>query len=131
MNRIFMICLAVASIGIGASACTGSAEHGHEHAEGSDHGSEAHTDGDADIQTADHSQFGHLSAVYLCGTEELQTTHTDKETKLAYKGKKIDVSRKVSILDNAFAGETFKGKFNGQKLIFKGKGYDASLSRLI
>lgn len=115
-------------LALSASACTGAvehvADHGHEAASSATrHASAPHEDGSA----ADHDKFGHMSAIYLCGNDELQTTHTDLETKLAYKGQKIDVARTVSVIDNAFAGESFEGKFGGQSLYFRGKGYDASL----
>ena len=103
-------------------ACCGAADHGHEHgsAEGDDH---------ADTQTVDPSKFGHLSAVYECGNKEkLQTSHTDAATTLTFRGEKVNVARKVSVVDNAFAGETFEGKFRGQNLLFKGKSHDASLT---
>lgn len=69
-----------------------------------------------------HDKYGHMSAIYLCGDEQLQTSHTTEATKLAYKGEKIDVIRKVTIIDQTFAGETFEGTFAGQSLLFKGKG---------
>jgi len=114
----FLIFTSFAAVSL--AAC-GAADHGHDHGSTDNHDH-------AEAETADHSKFGHMSAVYLCGDEELQTSHTDAETTLAYKGLKIDVSRKVSVIDSAFAGETFKGKFRGQNLTFKGIGYDASLT---
>lgn len=69
-----------------------------------------------------HDKYGHMSAIYLCGDEQLQTSHTAEATKLAYKGEKIDVIRKVTIIDQTFAGETFEGTFAGQSLLFTGKG---------
>ena len=108
------------------SACTAqSAEHAHE----DDHShseSEKHADHENE-GVIDHTSFGHMSAIYLCGDEMLQTTHDDSETKLAFRDQKIDVTRHVSVIDNAFAGESFKGTFDGQSLLFRGKGYDASL----
>jgi len=128
MNRIFMASLATLLLGFSISACKAEHDHDHGHADADHHETDAHSEDHAEIQTADHSKFGHLSAVYLCGDEELQTRHTDEETTLAFRGNKIDVSRTVSVLDNAFIGESFKGTFNGQPLFFKGKGYDASLT---
>jgi len=43
-----------------------------------------------------HDKYGHMSAIYLCGDEQLQTSHTTEATKLAYKGEKIDVIRQVT-----------------------------------
>lgn len=106
------------------SACTASStEHAdsHSHSESKNHTSHEATD------AVDHASFGHMSAIYLCGDETLQTTHNDTETKLAFRDQKIDVVRNVSLIDNAFAGESFKGTLNGQSLFFRGKGYEASL----
>lgn len=75
-----------------------------------------------------HDKYGHMSAIYLCGDEQLQTSHTTEATKLAYKGEKIDVIRKVTIIDQTFAGETFEGTFAGQSLLFKGKGDATTLT---
>ena len=102
------------------SACGGGVDHDHTT-------SRSPNPAPDEASAVDHSRFGHMSAIYICGNDELQTTHTDTETKLAYKGQKIDVARTVSVVDNAFAGESFKGKFDGQPLFFRGKGYDASL----
>ena len=105
------------------SAC-GAADHGHDH----EVKVEAPSEDKGKIKFAEHDKYGHLSAVYLCGDEELQTKHTTGETSLAYKGDKVNVSRKVTAIENAFGGETFEGEFRGQSLLFKGKGYDASLT---
>jgi len=118
MKYFYEICCVAALVAFGATACTASDHHDQAH------GSDEH----ADIHSVDHSKFGHMSAIYLCGEDELQTSHTDEETTIAYLGKRIMASRKVSVVDNAFAGETFNGKLDGQTLIFKGIGYDASLS---
>ena len=75
-----------------------------------------------------HDKYGHMSAIYLCGDEQLQTSHTAEATKLAYKGEKIDVTRRVTIIDQTFAGETFEGTFAGQSLLFKGKGDTTTLT---
>lgn len=132
MISMYKIFMTAALMSLGVTACTGA--DGHEHVEDHGHTEAANHEGDSHGETSasnhdnvDHDKFGHLSAIYLCGDHELQTTHTDKESKLAYKGFKIDVTRRVSIVDNAFAGESFKGELNGQSLIFRGKGYDASL----
>jgi len=97
-----------------------------------DHAGHDHANGKSDSQSVStkeaNDRFGHLSAIYLCGDDQLQTSHTAKETKLAYKGAKIDVVRSVTVIDDAFGGETFKGRLNGQPLVFKGKGYDAKLT---
>lgn len=119
--------LVLASLIAGSLSACGAGDHGHDRGDDSHLETGVRSESQAKPEFVDHSKFGHMSAVYLCGDEELQTSHTDAETKLAYKGHKIDVSRKVSILDEAFAGESFQGKLNGQTLIFKGKGYDASL----
>ena len=78
--------------------------------------------------SANSDKYGHMSAIYLCGSDQLQTSHTDDETKIAYKGDKFEASRTVQILDNAFAGETFTSTYKGDKIIFRGKGFDASLT---
>lgn len=124
MKSIYVTCLAAALMSFGVSACTGASDHGH--GDDHSHGTEGHSSSHAE-HTSDHSKFGHFSAVYQCGNHELQTKHTDAETTVSYLGKTVEASRTVSILDDAFAGETFKGKLNGQSFIFKGKGYDASI----
>ena len=116
------ICVFAALTTLSLSGCGGAAESDHDH-EAESSASHDHDD----LSAVDHSQYGHMSAIYLCGNDELQTMHTDVETKLADKGQKIDVARTVSVVDKAFAGESFKGKFNGQSLFFRGKGYHASL----
>lgn len=75
-----------------------------------------------------HDKYGHMSAIYLCGDEQLQTTHTAEATKLAYKGEKIDVTRQVTIIDQTITGETFEGTFAGQSLLFTGKGDATTLT---
>ena len=122
MKQMKATWITTALIGFSLSACSASADHDH------DHGVDGHIDSHAKGETVDHSKFGHLSAIYLCADQELQTKHTDKETTLSYLGTTVDASRKVSIIDNAFAGETFKGTFKGQSFIFKGIGYDASMT---
>ena len=119
-------CFFTALLALSVSACGGAADRDHDHEAGHEDASSASHAHDESGEV-DHSRFGHMSAIYLCGNDQLQTTHTDEETKLAYKGQKIDVSRVVSVIDNAFAGESFKGNFDGQTLYFRGKGYDASL----
>jgi len=57
-----------------------------------------------------------------------QTSHTDDETKIAYKGDKFSASRTIQISDNAFLGETFRATHNGDVIIFKGKGHDVTLT---
>ena len=126
MNSTKKINLFAAIAAFSLSACGGAADHDHDHDAGHEAASSSNHAHDESVEV-DHSRFGHMGAIYLCGNDELQTTHTDIETKLAYKGQKIDVSRVVSVIDNAFAGESFKGKFDGQTLYFRGKGYDASL----
>ena len=113
-----------ALLGLILSACTGAADHDHAHdnaGETSDHHAHEKT------SAVDNPKLGHMSAVYICGNEELQTRYTDTESKLAYKGQKIDVVRTISVIDDVFEGESYKGTFNGQSLYFRGKGYDASL----
>jgi len=131
MSHIYLTCLAGALMGFGMPACTGSSDQ-HNHAENSHIESTTKSDNQSQakpvFKTIDHSKFGHLSAVYICGDEELQTRHTDEVSTLAYQGLKIDVTRTVSVVDDAFVGESFKGTFKGQSLFFKGKGYDASLT---
>jgi len=101
------------------AACSDAHTHvGHDHAS-----NENHTVSDKNP----HDKYGHMSAIYLCGDEQLQTSHTSEATKLAYKGEKIDVTRQVTIMDEAFVGETFKGELAGQSLLFKGKGHNATL----
>jgi len=95
MHRFFMTCVAA------VSACSGSADHDH------DHGAESHKDGHTEGHSeTDHSKFGHLSAVYICGDEEieLKTSHTDEATTLSYLGKTVKASRKVTVIDDAFTG---------------------------
>jgi len=128
--RLYLNGLLAVILTASVSACTAASDHGHDHdhADASHHGSDAHSDEEGHFQSTNPDKYGHLSAIYICGDEELQTSHTDKETKIAYKGDKFDVSRKVSIIDGAFGGETFEGKYAGQNLVFKGKGYNASLT---
>ena len=111
MTYFNKMCVFTALMTLGLSACGGAADHDHNAAQLTSHGHDEH-----EGSVVDHSQFGHMSAIYICGNDELQTTHTDEETKLAYKGQKIDVARTVSVIDNAFAGENFKGRLNGQSL---------------
>ena len=112
---------------ISLAAC-GASDHGHDHDHDHDTKAGAASEDKGKIKFADHDKYGHLSAVYECGDEELQTKHTTGETTLAFRGEKVNVSREVTVIDNGFGGETFKGKFRGQNLVFKGKGYDASLT---
>jgi hypothetical protein len=124
LSKLFLLSV------FGLAACTGAADH--DHADGADHSHEDHAQktsaANADeVSAVDHNRFGHMSAIYLCGNNQLQTFHTDTETKLAFKDQKIDVTRFVEVVDEAFAGESFKGTFKGQPLFFRGKGYDASL----
>ena len=123
MTYFNKMCVFSAMMTLSLSACGGAVESDGDHPAASS----ATRHGHEDESAVDHNQFGHMSAIYICGNDELQTTHTDEETKLAYKGQKIDVARTVSVIDNAFAGESFKGRLNGQSLFFRGKGYDASL----
>jgi len=120
MNRFYVTGFVMALMSFAVSACTASGDHNHDH----DQGEHGHT------ESADHSKFGHLSAIYICGDEEqeLQTKHTDEATTLSYLGTTVKASRIVSVVDNAFTGETFKGKFEGQSFVFKGMGYDASIT---
>lgn len=108
-NNIF-VAMSAALISLGLTACTASSENAEEAAA---------------INT---DKFGHLSAIYLCGDEQLQTSHDDMVTQIAFKGSKIDAERTVQILDGAFTGETFTGMYEGDLFVFKGKGYDASLT---
>jgi len=123
MTYFHKICIFTALAALSASACTGADSHADDAAQLADHTQDAHNE----EASVDYSQYGHMSAIYICGNDELQTTHTDVETKLAYKGQKIDVERTVTVIDNAFAGESFKGKLNGQSLYFRGRGHDVSL----
>lgn len=127
------VCIFAALMSFSLTACTGVEGHAGDAAQSASQTQDSHAQASHDHEphdegaSVDHSKYGHMSAIYLCGNDQLQTMHTDAEAKLAYKGQKIDVARSVSILDNAFVGESFKGKFDGQSLYFRGKGYESSL----
>jgi len=88
----------------------------------------AASDGEVVKDSSHSDKYGHMSAIYLCGNDQLQTSHTDDETKIAYKGDKFSASRTIQISDNAFLGETFRATHNGDVIIFKGKGHDVTLT---
>ena len=88
----------------------------------------AASDGDVVNDSASSDKYGHMGAIYLCGSDQLQTSHSDDETKIAYKGEKFTASRTVQISDNAFLGETFSATHNGDVIVFKGKGQDVTLT---
>lgn len=109
MPKFYLTYCILGAVGLSLSACDAPANDG------------------ASVSTVDTSKYGHLSAIYLCGDEQLQTSHTAEKTMIAYKGAKLDASRTVQILDNAFAGETFTANQNGDVIVFQGKAYDATL----
>ena len=75
-----------------------------------------------------NDKYGHMSAIYLCGEDELQTSYTKDQTMIAYKGEKFDASRTVQVSDNAFSGETYNAVYNGDLIEFKGRGSDVTLT---
>jgi len=77
MVKSYVSFLILAGFTAGSLSACGASDHGHDHGDASHHGADGQ--GDAHDHTADHSKFGHLSAVYLCGEEELQTFHTDAD----------------------------------------------------
>ena len=89
-------CFFTALLALSVSACGGAADRDHDHEAGHEDASSASHAHDESGEV-DHSRFGHMSAIYLCGNDELQTTHTDIETKLPIRARK-SMSRELSPL---------------------------------